>query len=242
MASSSRKALGAVGVLALTLAAAAWPVTTKQGVNYEVSTHRLPLFLKAFEFVDRSAQYQQIADEVTMGAASDTDKALKAFEWTSRRIKPTPDDWTVVDDHILNIITRGHGKSDQRADVFATITTYAGVRAFWQPVKLAPDKRGLILTFVEIDGRWRVFDVANDIIFRNPRGDLATLEELRGHPELVPQRVHGLSIGDTPYADFITRVTMPAVSDPLRAELQMPAARLWHELKSVTGLSAHEPE
>ena len=59
-------------------------------------------------------------------------RVLAVFDWTARRIQPTPEGWPVVDDHILNIIIRGYGMTDQRADVFATLTTYAGVPAFWQ--------------------------------------------------------------------------------------------------------------
>jgi hypothetical protein len=31
---------------------------------------------------------------------------------------------------------------------------------------------------------------------------------------------------------------MPPVPDPLRAELQMPSIRLWHEMKVIAGLEA----
>lgn len=227
-------ALAAVVVLGVFLATR--PVTTRQGVNYEVSTHRIPLYLKALEFVDRSAQYQQLADEVARGATSDTDRALKAFDWTRRHVRPTPKDWPVVDDHILNIITRGYGMPDQQADVFATIATYAGVPAFFRPVKLAGNKTGVILTFVKIDGRWAAFDVANDVIFREGRGRLATLDEIHGHPEMVPAGVRAIRVGDVPYADFVTRARMPPIPQPLRAELQMPSARLWHELKAALRL------
>ena len=212
-----------------------WPVVTKQGVNYEVTDHRIPLYLKAWEFVDRSVQYQQVADEITSGAVSDTDRVLKVFDWTKRRIKTTPDGWPVVDDHILNIIIRGHGVGDQQADVFAAITTYAGVSAFWQKV---PFKRppGVILSFAFIDDRWRVFDIARGIVFRTAAGELATMEDLAHNRELVPASVRSLDVDGVTYAEIVTNASMPPVPHPLRAELQMPLPRLWHEVKAAVGI------
>lgn len=214
------------------VAAANVSVTTKQGVNFEVSTHRLPLYLKAFGFLDRSAQYRQIADEITRGARSDAQRALSVFEWTRRHIRATPPEWPVVDDHILNIIIRGHGLSDQHADVFATLATYSGVPAFW--AKFPPDAQaGLILSLARIDGRWRVFDVFNGVVFRTGTGELATIDDLRAHKELVPSALRSTDVAGRKYEDIIAGAWMPSVPDPLRAELQMPSARLWYQLKAA---------
>lgn len=229
--------LGAVvAVLALTVFVATRPVTTRQGINFEVSTHKIPLYLKTLEFVDRSAQYQQLADEITRGAASDAERALKVFDWTRRRIKKTPEGWPIVDDHILNIIIRGHGVGDQEADVFATLTTYAGVPAFWSKVPLDRRRPGVILSFARIDGRWRVFDVANGVVFRTGAARLATLEDLAGHPELVPDASRSISVEGVSYGEIVTHASMPPIPHPLRAELQMPWPRVWHEMKATVGL------
>ena len=213
-------------------------VTTRQGLNYEVSTHRIPLYLKAIEFIDRSAQYQQIAQEITSGAASDRDRAFAVFDWTGRHIKTTPEGWPVVDDHILNIIIRGHGVGDQQADVFATLLTYAGVPAFWRRVPVETGQPGVILSFVLIDGRWRTFDVSRRIVFRTAAGELATMEDLAGHRELVPDAVRSIDIGGTSYSDIVTHASSPPVPQPLRAELQMPLPRVWHEIKAAAGLES----
>lgn len=218
----------ALGVVVL-LGLASLDVTTKQGVNFEVSTHRIPLYLKALQFLERSAQYRQIAEEVVDDATSDSERTLKIFEWTRRSIRPTPPGWPIVDDHILNIIIRGHGMGDQHADVFATLATYGGVPAFW--AKLPESARaGLILSFARIDGRWRVFDVFNGVVFRTADGDLATMDDLKGHEDLVPAAVRSLDIAGLRYADIVTTAPMPPVPEPLRAELQMPLARLRHEV------------
>lgn len=210
-------------------------VTTRQGVNWEVSTHRVPLYLKATDFINRSAQYRQLAREIAGGADSDEARTLATFAWTRRNIRPVPDGFPVVDDHILNIITRGYGTGDQQADVFATLTAYAGVPAFWQWVPLAPPGARLTLSFARVDSGWRVFDVGNDVIFRTSSNQLATLGDLNGHPELVPAAVRDLQIHGVSYGSIVTGAQMPPVPEPLRAELQMPMARAWYELKVAVG-------
>ncbi len=234
-------ARGSVAALAgLSLFVLTRPVATRQGVNYEVSEHRVPLYLKATDFMNRSVQYRQIAEEVAGALPSDESRALAVFEWTRRNVRPTPDGFPVVDDHILNIVTRGYGMPDQRADVFATLATYAGVPAFWQTLRLSASDGGLILTFVLIDGRWRVFDVGAGLAFRNERNELATLDDLRRQPECVPASLRDVVIGTITYGDRLARATMPQIPDPLRAELQMPVVRLWHEMKVALHLERDE--
>ncbi len=217
-------------------------VTTKQGVNFEVSTHRLPLYLKVLQFIDRSFQYQQIANEITRGAVSDADRTLRIFEWTRRTIRPTPAEWPVVDDHILNIIIRGHGVNDQQADVFTTLCTYAGVPAFWAKVRAVRGGAGVIMSFARVDGRWRVFDVFDGIVFHTGAGELATMDDLRGHAELVPEAARSLDVEGVPYTEIVTKASTPPVPSPLRAELQMPSARVWYQLKVAVRLeSDNEP-
>ena len=228
--------LAAVAAVVGVIGAANLEVTTKQGLNFEVSTHRLPLYLKAVQFIERSAEYQQIAAEVTAGATSDADRVLKVFDWTRRRLRPTPEGWPIVDDHVLNIIIRGHGVNDQYADVFATIATYGGIPAFWSKVPLDRGRPGVILSFALIDDRWRVFDAANGVVFRTPAGDLATLPDIAAHPDTIPPTVGAIDVHGVSYADIVSGASMPPVPDPLRAELQMPSLRLWHEMKVTAGL------
>ena len=225
--------LGLVGIASV-------EVTTKQGLNYEVSTHRLPLYLKMLQFVDRSEQYEQIAEEVTGGSSSDAERVLKVFDWTRRHIKWTPDGWPIVDDHVLNIIIRGHGVNDQQADVFATLTTYAGVPAFWSRVPLDRDRPGVLLAFAHVDDRWRVFDVAQGIVFRTPAGDLATLDDIAANPDIIPESVRTRPVEQVTYGDVLRTASMPPVPRILRAELQMPVARLLYEMQAAVGLETNE--
>ncbi len=211
------------------------PVTTKQGVNFEVSTHRLPLYRKAFEFLDRDAQYRFLASTITRGAVSDAERVRAVFDWTARRIQPTPDGWEIVDDHILNIIIRGYGTHDQRADVVATLTTYSGVPSFWRKVVSLEGERELILTFALVGGRWVVMDIANGFLFETLRGELATLDDFATGRAVLPVVAQSLIIGDSPYPAVFHQLRMPAIPDTLRAELQMPWPRLWYKTRRAIG-------
>jgi hypothetical protein len=226
-------------VLAATMVAvgtvASLPVTTKQGVDFEITAHRLPLYRKAFQFLDRDAQYRELATGITQGALSRRERVLAVFKWTARRIQPAPAGWPVVDDHILNVIIRGYGSTDQRADVFATLVTYAGVPAFWQKVTAPGTKDGVILTFVRVDGRWVVIDVANGFVFTNASGELASVEDLAANRAILSEAAASLTIGSTPYSRILTQLRMPPIPRPLRAELQMPWPRLRDEARRAVG-------
>lgn len=232
MTAKLRCAIGA-GCLAATaglVGVANIELTTRQGVNFKVSTHRIPFYLKALELIDRSVQYRQLTNEIVRGRAADEDRVMAIYDWTDQQIRDTPDGFPVVDDHILNIIIRGYGTFDQRADVFSTLATYAGLPAFWQKVTNQQGRRGL-LTFVRVNGRWVVFDVGNRLVFRNRQGRLATLEELAADPGLVSSVAGSLAIGGVPYDRLLRGMRTPTPPRPLRAELQMPWPRLWHETK-----------
>ncbi len=232
--------VSAVAGVAATGAVLAWPVTTRQGIDYDVSAYRLPLYVKAAEFVSRSARYGQLAGAITSGATSDEARALAVFEWTGRNVRDVPSGFPVVDDHILSIITRGYGVGDQIADVFATLTTYAGVPAFWARVPSNLEQPGVILTFVAIEGQWRVFDAFHRIAYRTRAGTLATLADIGRQPDLIPATVSAVMLDGVSYRDVVSRAPMPAIPEPLRAELQMPLPRVWHELKTAIGVESDD--
>lgn len=217
------------------LTIANWPVTTKQGVNFDVTTHRLPLYVKSFEFLDRHAQYVQLSREIVGAASTDEQRLLAAYEFTRRRIRDKPDDWPVVDDHILNVVIRGYGQNDQMADVCALLATYGGVPAFWAKIKASGSDDGIIFTFARVDGRWVVLDVANGFLFRNRDGHLATPAEVAGDSTTRPHGTSSLMVRTTPYTRILDQLRTPPIPRPLRAELQMPWPRLWYETKRAVG-------
>lgn len=209
------------------------PVTTRQGVDFTVSVHRLPLYLKAFEFMDRHYQYRDVARQVTAGLSSDRERVVRLFEWTRQQIRPTPPGFPVIDDHILHIIIRGYGQGDQVADVFTTLSTYAGVPAFWRVVKGGTKRARLVLCFARVDGRWAMFDIANDLIFADPEGQLLDVHQLIDHPDLVHATSHALAPGGVPYEQFVAQLKPFSVPQVLRAEKQMPLPRVAFEIRRV---------
>lgn len=223
-----------VGVTVV-LVVANWPVTTLQGVNFEVTSHRLPLYVKSFQFLDRHAQYRQIATEVTAGKASDTERVSAIFDFTRRSLHQTPDGWTTVDDHILNILIRGYGQNDQFADVYTLLCTYAGVPAFWQKVRAPGTDAGVIFSFAKVDGRWTVADPHGGFLFRNRHGQLATAEEVATQPDARPAAIADLLVKSVPYGHILDALRTPPIPRTLRAELQMPWPRLWYETQRAFG-------
>ena len=216
-----------------------WALTTqastRQGINFQVSTHQVPLYVKAVDFLHRHYQYDLLAHEVTDGMPIDQQRALAIFAWTRQRIRPTPQGWPIMDDHILHIIIRGHGLEDQVADVFTTLCAYAGVPAFWRIIKTPGTERNLILSFARVEGRWAVFDVANGFVFTDRTGVLVSKEALAADPALVRLTAGEFQYGGGPYARYFSTLASLEAPRTLRAQLQMPGPRLWYELGRVIG-------
>jgi hypothetical protein len=219
---------GAVGISTST-------VTTRQGLNFQVSTLEIPLYAKVLDFFHRHYQYEALAKQITGGLGSDQKRALAIFDWTRRNIRRTPEGWTVVDDHVLNIIIRGHGVGDQMADVFTTLSTYVGVPAFWRILTAPGSGKKLALSFARVEGKWVVFDVKNGLTFRNEQGALASVEEIAADPRLVERIAGALLYRGIPYQRYFEGFVSPRVPDVLRAEQQMPWPRLAVHLKQLLG-------
>lgn len=234
-------ALAALGVLAGGYALVTADSWTLQGVNYQVSARTVPVYVKAIDFVHRHYQYRLLASEIAGAQSSDTDRVLAVFEWTRRNIRPTPEGWPVVDDHIANIIIRGHGVNDQIADVFATLSTYAGIPAFWKKVRPRHGE-GTIFTFARVDDKWVPFDAWNGIVFRNRRGELASVEELISDPALIGEATEHVAIAGVNYTAVISRETLSPFVVPrrLRADMQKPWPRVVYETRRAIGLEHEE--
>ncbi len=212
--------------------------TTRQGVNYAVSPHPIPLYVKILDFIHRDAHYRLLAREMTTGCRTNQERVLAVFDWTRRTIRPTPRGWPIVDDHILDIIIRGHGTGDQMADVFCTLATYAGVPAFWRVIPDVPERPGLIFSFAKVRGRWRVFDVAQGVVFKDPDGELVAVDTLLAAPFLA-DLAHDVPI-EISYAGYFERLSPFEVPEMLRAEQQMPGPRLWFEIRRALRLKRTE--
>lgn len=208
-------------------------VATRQGVNFQVSTREVPLAIKAMDFLSRHYHYQVLAKEITKGLGSDRERVLAVFDWTRRHVRETPAGWPVVDDHILHIIIRGHGLADQMADVFTTLSTYAGIPAFWQTVRLNEgDRRGYAcFSFAHIDGRWAMFDVHHGLIMTDPAGRFVDIHDLLSDLSLIEAVSGALAPGGIPYRRYVEELRPFHVPEALRAQEQMPLPRLYTEMR-----------
>ena len=155
------------------------PVPTRQGVNYKVRVYKIPLYIKMIEFISRDYRYAQLSGEITSGKGSDKEKVMAILEWVRANIKTDfPSEWPIYDNHILNIIIRGYGASDQIADVFTTLCAYSGLPAGWARIILPDQEKSLVLSLVKMDGKWRVFDVFRYTWFINDTGDIASTDDI----------------------------------------------------------------
>jgi hypothetical protein len=227
-----------LAVLGGVTAIARMSTETKQGVGFVQSTYSLPLYEKAIDFVQRDLSYARLVERIVGDQASAEARALALFDWTRGNIQDVPDGFPVVDDHVSHIIIRGYGQVDQKADVFTTLTTYAGVPGTWGFGE--PPSPALVLSFVWIDGAWRVFDVENEIVFRNRSGALASADELGHDPWVLNSVATNRTYLGKPYASYFEGYRQPNPGGVLRAELQMLWPRASYRLKRFLGLGRRE--
>jgi hypothetical protein len=113
-------------VVAAALAGIAhWPTTTRYGIDFQAHRRTIPLYQKSIEFVSRDLQIGTLARQIADGAASDPEIVERVFDWVRRNVRPVPEAFPIVDDHVWNTIVRGYGADDQRTEVFTLLTSYA---------------------------------------------------------------------------------------------------------------------
>ncbi len=215
-------------IIVILIAVFSLPVTSKQGINYEVKIITMPLYIKIIEFIDRDYHYKRIVREVTRGVVTPQEKVLALFNWTHSNIKMAPADFPVIDDHVLSIIIRGYGVSDQFSDVFAALCNYVGIKAFFVWVYTQDKKDNITLSFVRIEGRWRVFDPFQGVYFKDEAGDFADIQTLKKGT----YRIEGPA-GQVDYSKYLTN--LPDFKEMGlglgRSSTQSPLNRLLFEIK-----------
>ena len=160
-------------MVAAALALATSTAVTRQGVNFQLLDKSLPLYVKVIDFVHRHEHYGLLAKEITAGLATDRERAEAILSWTRRTIRPIPDGFPVVDDHVLDIIVRRYGSLDQMADVFSVLATYAGVPSYWEGVETGP-MPGLY-AYARLDGQWFLVDFSRHGDLTSPPPELAAV-------------------------------------------------------------------
>ena len=160
-------------------------VSTKQGINYQVHEIKLPLYLKALDFIDRHYNYKNLVSNLLVGTKDDSAKAIKILEYINANVQKNPKELPVIDDHPLNILIRGYGVQDQFEDIFTILCTYAGMEAFFEIFKDHPGEPYYI-SFVKIKGRWCPFSAFGGI-YLTKNGAVASVDDiLLDHKLLAP--------------------------------------------------------
>jgi hypothetical protein len=204
------------------------PVSIRQCIDYQCRNIRLPLYLKALDFVDRHYNYRQLARKIASGAITEEEKVLKIFNWTHGNIKRVPEGFPIIDDHVWHIIVRGYGMDDQSCDVFTTLCNYAGIDAFFRWAYIKGTKERIPLSFAKIDGRWCVFDPYNAVYFRAKSSRLASVKDIISDLSIVK----GASNKPYPgYAGYYEDLKPVRVDWTLKGRKQMPVARLIFEVR-----------
>ncbi len=198
--------------------------STKQCINYECHTYKIPLYLKALDFMDRDLHYKLLIKEIIKDAKTEDDKALKILQWTYANIRRVPEGFPVIDDHVWHIIVRGYGASDQFQDVFTTLCNYAKIPAFLDWIQLSAGKERFPLSFVKLTDGWTVFDAYCGVYFTNEKGRIAGISDLENNN----WRINSISQGPLPdYKKYFLRLeTIDFKNWELsRAAIQSPLKR-----------------
>lgn len=203
-------------------------VTTRRGINYQWQTVRLPLYLKILDFFDRHYNYKQLVKLITEGTKTDHDRIMRIFEWTYKNLKRTPEGLPIVDDHAWYIIVRGYGVSDQFCDVFATLSNYAGLEAFYSWIYTSDHVKGIPLCFVKIEKKWRVFDPYCGVYFKDKTGNLADIVALKSGSWTAEGNKEGMNSDYALY--FQNFITIKEIGLN-RTNIQSPLKRLLFEIK-----------
>ena len=214
--------------LAALVIVARWPVTTRAGYNYKVSVRQWTLLEKAVAFVDRDFQLRRLSEQIAGTGGTQEQRLLRMYDWVTANLGFVPEGFPVIDDHVLNIFIRQYGTQDQRAEALAVLASYDGMPGSTIPLGKGPKRRPIQLTVVKLDTRLVLFDVNNNIVFRRPSGELATVKDVVADPAIVKAAGRGLIVDDAPYEEHFARLGDVEVTFA-RMEKQRFWPRLWNE-------------
>lgn len=205
-------------------------VTTQQGIDYQVHTVKIPLYLKILDFMDRHYNYNQLVKKIIKNEPDEQKRVMKIFSWTYHNIRKQPENLPIIDDHAWHIIVRGYGVSDQASDVFTTLCNYVGMDSFFYYLSTKNKEKRMVFSFVRLHNRWYVFDPYNGVYFTNTSNKLADMNALkRGDYKAVY-----LGISKTPALDYKHYfVIMPDPKDVglKREKIQSPFKRFIYQIK-----------
>lgn len=203
-------------------------VTTRQGIDYKLSSIKIPLYLKTLDFFDRYYNFKELIKRIVKNTDSDEEKVMKIFVWTYNNIKKAPQGLPIVDDHIWYTIVRGYGVQDQFQDIFTTLCNIAGIDAFFSEIYTEDKSRAIIISFVKIQRKWHVLDAYRGVYFKDKQGRLA---DIGSKNEWLIATLDGQP--DINYAPYLKN--LPTIKDIglSRSSTQSPFNRLLFEIKKI---------
>ncbi len=171
---------GLIAVLLMVIFIFTTNSVTKQGINYKFHAIKIPLYLKLHNFFDRHMNYGWMVNQIVNNKMTDQQKAEAIYDWTTRCILRQPSQLPIVDDHVWNIIVRGYGVDEQMADVFATLSNYAGLKSFFMTCEgvKGSSPGNVVLAAVYFDGAWHLCDLYHQTVFLNKQNKWASISEL----------------------------------------------------------------
>jgi len=196
----------------------------------------MPLYAKWTQFMARHYEYERLARQITAGSNTDEEKVLAILKWTRENLKDVPPGMPIYDDHILYTIIRGYALPEQFQDVFTNLCAYSRIPAFYGKPYDKSRTAKYAVSFVELNGKWRVFDAYRGIYFRNKSGEIAGIDDIEKDPSIVSgKNVESLTVYDIPYRDFfynLSGIAKPVIARPQR---QMPLSRMIYEARRALG-------
>ena len=178
--------------------------------------------------------YKWLVGRILHDQKEESEKAKVIFHWTATHIKRQPPELDIVDDHVWNIIVRGYGVVDQAADVSATLSNYAGLKAFFLDLKgsSGTEPKSVCLCAVCFDGEWHFCDPYRYIEFRNKKGNWSTIKEIVSGDWEAKSYKDSDDIKDSlnyqNYFQSLDAIDLNAIFRVSRSSIQDPVSRLLH--------------
>jgi hypothetical protein len=232
----AKKILKLLALFAIVAIFLNFPVVTRQAINYEPRSIKIPLYIKIIEFIDRDFQYRRLAGEITSGSEGNKDKALAIFYWVTKNIHRQPGEFDIIDDHILNIVIRRYGTPDQMTDVFTALCVYSGIPAFWDMGEDTAHRILYPLSFAKIGEKWYVFDCYRGKYFETGyKGSADPEAALKDESLFKNEDVGKDTFKGIPYEEMYPNLKFTEEINRFRAEEQMPLKRIIFEIKKALG-------
>jgi len=207
-------------------------VTTRQGVDYQWKSIKIPLYLKILDFFDRHYNYKRLTEDIIKDSHSDREKVMLILQWTNENIRRVPNGYPIVDDHVWHIIVRGYGARDQSNDVFSTLCNYAGLDALY--VRTGSDGSYIPISLVKFADGWKVFDSYNGIYFVDSDDSFASFSDIASGDWRAVNIKSGIKSGFD-YGPYLT--DLPKIEGVVlaRSSTQSPLKRFLFEVRKWKG-------